>query len=64
MIVLAYAKQNTVSQTRCGVFIKNAKVLFISAMAALLVIVIALAGEPAFAAEKSYTSLSASGSDA
>lgn len=57
----AYAKQNTVSQTRCGVFIKNAKVLFISAMAALLVIVIALAGEPAFAAEKSYTSLSASG---
>lgn len=62
MIVPAYAKQNTVSQTRCGVFIKNAKVLFISAMAALLLIVIALAGEPAFAAEKSYTSLSASGS--
>ena len=38
------------------------RVLILSAMAALLVIVISLAGEPAFAAEKSYTSLSASGS--
>ena len=40
------------------------RVLILSAMAALLVIVISLAGEPAFAAEKSYTSLSASGSEA
>ena len=38
------------------------RVLILSAMAALLVIVISLAGEPAFAAGESYISLSASGS--